>query len=178
MPIVEPEILADGIHDIKTCAEITEQVLTAVMAQLNKQNVLLEGMVLKPNMVMEGAQSGKEATPQEVAFHTVRTLSRTIPPAIPGILFLSGGQSEERASLNLDAINRLAVVKHPWTMSFSYGRALQQSVMLIWDGKDENVDAAQARLIERSKACSEAALGKYQGGFGSDQSTYVANYTY
>lgn len=91
VPIVEPEVLTDGGHDIKKCAEVTEQVLTAVMSQLNRQNVLLEGMVLKPNMVMEGAQSGKEATPQEVAFHTVRTLSRTIPPAIPGILFLSGG---------------------------------------------------------------------------------------
>ena len=108
----------------------------------------------------------------------MRTLSRTIPPAIPGILFLSGGQSEESASINLDAINRLAVVKHPWSMSFSYGRALQSSVMKIWDGKDENVVDAQARLAARAKACSDAALGKYQGGFGSTDSDYVKNYVY
>lgn len=105
VPIVEPEVLSDGVHDIKKCAEISEKVLTIVMSQLNKQHVLLEGMILKPNMVLEGAQSGKEASPQEVGFYTVRTLSRTIPPAIPGITFLSGGQSEERACNNLNAIN-------------------------------------------------------------------------
>lgn len=178
VPIVEPEVLSDGVHDIKKCAEITEKVLNVVMSQLNKQHVLLEGMILKPNMVLEGAQSGKEADPREVGFYTVRTLSRTIPPAIPGITFLSGGQSEERACNNLNAINQLAVVKHPWNMSFSFGRALQSSVLKLWDGKDENKDAAQARLIERSKACSESALGKYTGGAGSTASDYQANYVY
>jgi len=178
VPIVEPEVLSDGVHDIKKCAELTEKVLTIVMSQLNKQHVLLEGMILKPNMVLEGAQSGKEASPQEVGFYTVRTLSRTIPPAIPGITFLSGGQSEERACNNLNAINQLAQVKHPWNMSFSFGRALQSSVLKLWDGKDENKDAAQARLIERSKACSESALGKYTGGAGSTASDYQANYVY
>ena len=178
VPIVEPEILSDGVHDIKKCAEVTEKVLTVVMSQLNKQHVLLEGMLLKPNMILEGAQSGKEASPQEVGFYTVRTLSRTIPPAVPGITFLSGGQSEERACQNLNAINQLAVVKHPWSMSFSYGRALQSSVLKTWAGKDENIEAAQARLVERSKACSESSLGKYEGGAGQTSSDYQANYVY
>lgn len=142
MPIIEPEIISDGDHDITKCAEVSEKVFNAVMHELITQGLLLEGLLLKPNMVTEGASHGKEASPEEVAFYTVRTLSRTITPAIPGITFLSGGQSEERACKNLNAINKLAVVKHPWAMSFSFGRALQSSVLTAWGGKDENFKAA------------------------------------
>jgi len=124
VPIVEPEILTDGTHDIKTCAAISEKVFNAVMNELITQKVLLEGMLLKPNMITSGAQAEVQADPEEVAFFTVRTLGRTIPPAVPGITFLSGGQSEEIAAQNLNAINKLADVKHPWTMTYSFGRAL------------------------------------------------------
>lgn len=178
VPIVEPEILTDGDHDIKTCARISEKVFNAVMNELITQQVLLEGMLLKPNMITSGAQAKEQAGPEEVAFFTVRTLGRTIPPAVPGITFLSGGQSEEKACLNLNAINKLAEVKHPWNMTYSFGRALQSSVMTIWGGKDENWKAAQDRLLDRCGACSSAALGTFEGGSGSTESDYVANYVY
>ena len=135
-------------------------------------------MLLKPNMITSGAQAKEQAGPEEVAFFTVRSLGRTIPPAVPGITFLSGGQSEEKACLNLNAINKLAEVKHPWNMTYSFGRALQSSVMTIWGGKDENWKAAQDRLLDRCGACSSAALGKFEGGSGSTESDYVANYVY
>ena len=178
VPIIEPEILTDGTHDIKECARISEKVFNAVMSELIEQGLLLEGLLLKPNMILPGAECKERACPEEVAFYTVRTLSRTITPAIPGITFLSGGQSEEDASLNLNAINQLAPIKHPWNMSFSYGRALQTTVLDVWKGKPENVEAAQKALYERCKANGEAALGKYEGGSGSTKSDYVANYTY
>lgn len=178
VPIIEPEILTDGTHDIKECARISEKVFNAVMAELIEQGLLLEGLLLKPNMILPGAECKERACPEEVAFYTVRTLSRTITPAVPGITFLSGGQSEEDASLNLNAINQLAPIKHPWNMSFSYGRALQTTVLDVWKGKPENVEAAQKALYERCKANGEAALGKYEGGSGSTKSDYVANYTY
>lgn len=178
VPIIEPEILTDGTHDIKECARVSEIVFNAVMSELIEQGLLLEGLLLKPNMVLPGAQSETTACPEEVAFYTVRTLSRTITPAVPGITFLSGGQSEENASLNLNAINVLAPIKHPWNMSFSYGRALQTTVLNEWKGKPENVQKAQDALFERCKANGEAALGKYKGGTGSTKSDYVANYTY
>lgn len=109
---------------------------------------------------------------------TVRTLSRTIVPALPGITFLSGGQSEESASVNLNAMNKLANVARPWSLTFSYGRALQQSVLKAWLGKSENVAAAQATLLERAKANGAASKGEYAGGSGDTSSTYVANYSY
>lgn len=112
------------------------------MNEIIKQNIMLEGMLLKPNMITSGAQADTQAGPEEVAFFTVRTLGRTIPPAVPGITFLSGGQSEETASLNLNAINKLAEIKHPWNMTFSFGRALQSSVLQAWQGKTENVAEA------------------------------------
>ena len=178
VPIVEPEILTDGTHDIKTCAAISEKVFNAVMNELITQKVLLEGMLLKPNMITSGAQAEVQADPEEVAFFTVRTLGRTIPPAVPGITFLSGGQSEEIAAQNLNAINKLADVKHPWTMTYSFGRALQSSVLTTWAGKEENVETAQKRLLERCIDCSKASLGKFEGGSGSTTSDYVANYKY
>lgn len=178
MPIIEPEVLSDGTHSIEECAQVSEQVFNAVIQQLVEQGLLLEGLLVKPNMCLEGAQTEKEADPEEVAFFTVRTLSRTIPPAIPGITFLSGGQSEERACKNLNAMNNIKDVKHPWALAFSFGRALQSTSLKLWDGKDENAAAAQANLVKIAKACSEASLGEYKGGAGAEEKTYVANYVY
>lgn len=178
VPIVEPEILTDGTHDIKKCARVSEKVFNAVMNECITQRILLEGMLLKPNMITSGAQAEVQAPPEEVAYFTVRTLGRTIPPAVPGISFLSGGQSEEIACQNLSAINKLAEIKHPWAMTYSFGRALQSSVLTTWMGKKENKEDAQKRLYERCQAASQAALGKYEGGQGSTQSDYVANYVY
>ncbi|EEE65995.1 hypothetical protein OsJ_21934 [Oryza sativa Japonica Group] len=170
VPIVEPEILTDGAHDIKTCAAVTERVLAAVYKSLNDHKVLLEGTLLKPNMV------GAEV----IGEYTVAALRRTVPPAVPGIVFLSGGQSEEEASQNLNAMNKLEVLK-PWTLTFSFGRALQQSTIKKWGGKKENVAAAQAAFLARCKANSEATLGKYGGAAGdaaTSESLYVKGYTY
>jgi len=180
VPIVEPEILTDGSHDIAYCAEVTEKVLAAVFKALNDHHVLLEGCLLKPNMVTEGSACAAKASPADVAFYTVRTLSRTVPPSLVGVTFLSGGQSEEAASLNLNAMNAMKS-EHPWVLSFSYGRALQASVLKAWGGKAENLDAAKKALLERAKANGEAQLGKYQGGAGGADaaaSLYVANYRY
>ena len=129
-------------------------------------------------MVTPGAQSGKEAGAEEIAWKTVRTLSRSIVPALPGVVFLSGGQSEESASVNLNAMNALKNIQKPWALTFSYGRALQQSVLKAWAGKAENKEAAQAALLERAQANGAAAKGEYAGGKGDTSSTYVANYTY
>ncbi|KAJ6847868.1 putative fructose-bisphosphate aldolase, cytoplasmic isozyme 1 [Iris pallida] len=179
-PIVEPEILTDGSHDIKTCAAATEKVLAAVYKALNDQHVLLEGTLLKPNMVTPGSDSPKVGA-EVIAEYTVAALRRTVPPAVPGVVFLSGGQSEEDATLNLNAMNKLAVLK-PWTLSFSFGRALQQSTIKKWGGKKENVAAAQAAFLVRCKANSEATFGKYVGGGSADvaasESLYVKGYKY
>ncbi|KNA03849.1 hypothetical protein SOVF_205230 [Spinacia oleracea] len=181
VPIVEPEILTDGNHDIKKCAAVTETVLAAVYKALNDQHVLLEGTLLKPNMVTPGSDSPKVAA-EVIAEHTVTALRRTVPPAVPGIVFLSGGQSEEEATLNLNAMNKLDVLK-PWTLSFSFGRALQKSTLQIWGGKKENVSKAQEVFLARCKANSEATLGKYvAGGSGADgaasESLYEKGYKY
>lgn len=164
VPIVEPEILTDGAHDVAYCAEVSEKVLAAVFKQLNDQKVLLEGALLKPNMVTHGSDCPKKATAEEIAFYTVRTLSRTVPPSLPGVTFLSGGQSEEDASLNLNAMN--VIGPHPWKLSFSYGRALQASVIKAWAGVAGNRAKAQEVLLERAKANSQAQLGTYKGGAG------------
>ncbi|KAL4554672.1 hypothetical protein LXL04_037273 [Taraxacum kok-saghyz] len=149
VPIVEPEILTDGSHDIKKCAYATEMVLAAVYKALNEQHVLLEGTLLKPNMVTPGSDSPKVA-PEVIAEYTVTALRRTVPAAVPGIVFLSGGQSEEQATVNLNAMNKLEVLK-PWTLTFSFGRALQSSTLKTWGGKKENVAAAQAVFLARCK---------------------------
>eukprot|EP01018_Ginkgo_biloba_P025538 Gb_22260 [translate_table: standard] len=179
VPIVEPEILTDGTHDIKKCADVTERVLAAVYKALNDHHVLLEGSLLKPNMVTPGS-NGPKVSPQEIAEYTVRTLQRTVPVAVPGIVFLSGGQSEEEATLNLNAMNQLKLIK-PWTLSFSFGRALQQSTLKTWTGKKENVEAAQKAFLVRCKANSEATLGKYGGGAAAGlatESLHVKDYKY
>jgi len=178
VPIIEPEILQDGEHDIEVCAAVSEKVFSAVMQQLFQQHLLIEGLLLKPNMVTPGSSCPKRAGPEEIAWYTVRTLSRSIVPALPGVVFLSGGQSEEEASLNLNAMNKIDACPRPWRLTFSYGRALQASVLKSWQGKPENVAAAQATLLERATANGNASDGKYAGGGGDTGSLFVANYKY
>ncbi|ESR43530.1 hypothetical protein CICLE_v10012049mg [Citrus x clementina] len=180
VPIVEPEILVDGPHDIKKCADVTERVLAACYKALNDHHVLLEGTLLKPNMVTPGSEAPK-VTPDVIAEHTVRALQRTMPAAVPAVVFLSGGQSEEEATRNLNAMNQLKT-KKPWSLSFSFGRALQQSTLKAWAGKEENVQKAQAAFLVRCKANSEATLGTYKGdaqlGEGAAESLHVKDYKY
>ncbi len=159
VPIVEPEVLIDGHHSMERCAEVTEQVLHAVFNALYLHNVELEHMILKPNMVTPGKESSK-ASPEEVAEHTLRVFRRTVPVAVPSINFLSGGQTPEEATLNLNAINQLRG-NSPWKLSTSYGRALQQPVLHAWNGKAENLKAAEAALLKRAKLNSLARQGKY-----------------
>jgi len=179
VPIVEPEVLMDGEHTIETSAAVTEKVLAAVFKALNDHHVLLEGILLKPNMVLAGT-SGKAAAPEEVAKYTVRTLQRTVPAAVPGIVFLSGGQSEIDATANLNAINQFQG-KKPWTLSFSYGRALQSSVIQTWLGQQSNLEAARKIFLHRARCNGFAVLGKYEGeektGLAA-QDLHVKNYTY
>ncbi|PRQ43797.1 putative fructose-bisphosphate aldolase [Rosa chinensis] len=180
VPIVEPEILVDGPHSIDKCADVTERVLAACYKALNDHHVLLEGTLLKPNMVTPGSDA-KKASPEVIAEYTVRALQRTTPAAVPAVVFLSGGQSEEEATLNLNAMNKLKG-KKPWTLSFSFGRALQASTLKAWSGKKENVKAAQEALLTRAKANSEATLGTYKGdaklGEGAAESLHVKDYKY
>lgn len=179
VPIIEPEILQDGSHSISQCAEASERVFSEVMKAMMDHHLVIEGCLLKPNMVTPGASCPERSSPEEIAWFTVRTLSRTIVPALPGITFLSGGQSEEDASLNLNAMNRATLgICKPWSLTFSYGRALQQSVLKEWGGKSENVKAAQEALKVRAKANSAAQKGEYKGGSGDKASTFVANYSY
>jgi len=132
VPIIEPEILQDGDHTIEVCSEVSERVFSAVMKELFLQHLLIEGLLLKPNMVTPGASCPTRSKPDEIAWYTVRTLSRSIVPALPGVCFLSGGQSEEEASLNLNAMAKLQGIAKPWYLTFSYGRALQTSVLKAW----------------------------------------------
>ncbi|XP_043701257.1 fructose-bisphosphate aldolase, cytoplasmic isozyme-like [Telopea speciosissima] len=162
VPVVEADIqVVEGAHDIDMCADVTERVLAAVYKALNDHHVLLEGSLLKPNMVIPGKKA-KKASPELVAEYTVRALQRTVPPAVPGVMFLSGGMSEEEASLYLNAMNKLEG-KKPWTLSFSFGRGLQHGALMIWKGKKENVEEARACFLKRCKANSEATLGTYKG---------------
>jgi len=180
VPIVEPEVLMDGGHSIEFAAEVTEKVIAACYKKLSDHKVLLEGTLLKPNMVRSGEAAAETAPMSAVAQATVRVLQHTVPVAVPGITFLSGGMSEEEASLALNEMNKLDT-KKPWSLTFSYGRALQQSCLKAWLGKDENIPTAQKVLLERAQANSLANLGKYQGGAGGDAakaSTFVANYSY
>lgn len=178
VPIIEPEILQDGDHSIEVCAEVTERVLSKVMLAMFNQRLLIEGCLLKPNMVTPGQSHPNRATPGEIAMYTVRTLSRTMVPALPGVTFLSGGSSEEDASLYLSAMNKIDGMPRPWALTFSYGRALQTSVLKAWGGKAENVKAAQEALLVSCKRNGDASLGKYEGGTGATASDFVANYKY
>ena len=160
VPIVEPEVLMDGDHDIDRCYKITEWTLKTVFEQLYYARVALEGMVLKPNMVIAGKKSSRQAGVEEVAEKTVRLLKSCVPAAVPGIAFLSGGQSDEDATAHLDAMNRLGPL--PWPLSFSYGRALQHSPQTTWSGKPENVAAAQRAFNHRAMMNGLATLGQWK----------------
>ena len=180
VPIVEPEVLMDGDFSIEVAAAATEKVIAACYKALSDHHVLLEGTLLKPNMVRSGSEAAVAASPQEIALATVRVLQHTVPPAVPGITFLSGGMSEEDASLALNYINQVPGAK-PWSLTFSYGRAMQQSCLRAWMGKDENIPNAMAVLKARGKANSEAQQGKYAGGAGGEAanaSTFVKGYVY
>lgn len=163
VPIIEPEILMDGDHSIETTAAVQEEVLAAVYKNCDMNGVLLEGSLLKPNMVVPGSDFSGSTSPEEIGKYTVRTLERRVPSSVPGIMFLSGGMSEEEASVNLSAMNNVDR-KGPWSLSFSYGRALQQSCLKTWMGKAESVGAAQQALLARARANSLANLGKYTKG--------------
>lgn len=159
VPIVEPEVLMDGGHSIERCEEVTAQTLQRVFAALHGQGVLLEGMLLKPNMVISGTENPRQADVDEVAQATLRCLKRHVPAAVPGIVFLSGGQSDELASAHLNQMNHIGGA--PWTLSFSYGRALQAPALAAWRGAQENIAAAQAAFFLRAKCNGAATLGEY-----------------
>jgi fructose-bisphosphate aldolase class I len=159
VPIVEPEVLMDGDHDIDRCAEVTEFVLEIVYQELYYARVKLEGTVLKPNMIVPGKKCPKRASVAEVAEKTLKVLKNCVPPAVPGIAFLSGGQSDVEATAHLDAMNRIG--NTPWRLSFSYGRALQAAPQKAWSGKAENITAAQAAFSHRAEMNGLASLGKW-----------------
>jgi len=161
VPIVEPEVLMDGDHTIERCFEVTEQVLHAVFNQLYTQGVILEGMILKPNMIVPGLACPTQVSVDEVADATVKCLLRTVPAAVPGIAFLSGGQSSELASARLNAINVRYKSELPWEVSFSFGRAIQQPALDIWLGKETNVPKAQKALYHQATCNLAARRGKY-----------------
>lgn len=159
VPIVEPEVLMDGTHSIERCEEVTSRVLEAVFTELDAHRVLLEGMLLKPNMVIAGMKCAQQASVQQVAEATIRCLTRYVPAAVPGIVFLSGGQSAEDATDHLNAMNMMGL--HPWQVSFSYGRALQAPVLAAWKGLEENLAAAQKTFFKRCQLNGLARDGKY-----------------
>ena len=159
VPIVEPEVLMDGDHDIDACEMVTEWVLKEVYQQLYYASVPLEKTILKPNMVIAGKKAPKQAGRQEVAERTVKVLKRCVPVAVPGIAFLSGGQSDEDATAHLSFMNQLGPL--PWKLSFSYGRALQAAPLKAWAGKPENVAAGQRAFSHRARMNGAATLGKW-----------------
>ncbi|HYN63995.1 MAG TPA: class I fructose-bisphosphate aldolase [Candidatus Limnocylindrales bacterium] len=159
VPIVEPEVLMDGAHGLERCFAVTERVHHAVFDQLGRYGVALEGMLLKPNMAIPGAKASKQASAAEIAQQTVRLFKRTVPAAVPGIVFLSGGQSDEVATANLNEMNKLGPL--PWRLSFSYGRALQHAVQITWKGNAGQVGAAQQAFQHRARLNGAATLGKY-----------------
>jgi fructose-bisphosphate aldolase, class I len=160
VPIVEPEVLMDGDHDIDRCFEVTQRVLNKTFQELRVQRVALEGMILKPNMAIAGKKSPKQASVEEVAEKTVRMLKACVPAAVPGIAFLSGGQSDEDATAHLDAMNRIGGL--PWRLTFSYGRALQAAPQKAWSGKSENVAAGQRAFAHRARMNSLATQGEWK----------------
>jgi fructose-bisphosphate aldolase, class I len=160
VPIVEPEVLMDGDHDIDRCYEVTQRVLNKTFQELRVQRVALEGMILKPNMVISGKKNPKQASVDEVAEKTIRLLKSSVPAAVPGIAFLSGGQSDEDATAHLDAMNRIGGL--PWPLTFSYGRALQAAPQQAWSGKAENMAAGQRAFIHRARMNSLASKGEWK----------------
>jgi len=179
VPIVEPEILMDGTHTLARCAQVTENVLSVVYRALTLHHVFLEGTLLKPNMVTPGYSSEEFKTmkPEQVALATVTVLRRTVPPSVPGVTFLSGGHGEEEASLYLNAINQVPLSK-TWSLTFSFGRALQASCLEAWGGKKENVKLAQEAFLKRAKANSEAQQGKYASSGVTSKDLFQQGYVY
>ncbi|MGI9120998.1 MAG: class I fructose-bisphosphate aldolase [Acidimicrobiales bacterium] len=159
VPIVEPEVLMDGDHSIERCFEVTEATQHVVFSALYEHRVVFEEMVLKPNMIISGKGNARQAGVDEVAERTLRCLRRTVPPAVPGIAFLSGGQGAEMATEHLNAMNRMGA--HPWALTFSYGRALQDPALAAWKGQDANREAGQAALSLRVRANSAATSGSW-----------------
>jgi fructose-bisphosphate aldolase, class I len=159
VPIVEPEVLMDGDHDIDKCFEVTQRVLSKTFQELFVQRVALEGMILKPNMIVPGKKSGKQVSVEEVAEKTTKLLKRCVPAAVPGIAFLSGGQSDEEATAHLNAMNRIGSL--PWPLTFSYGRALQAAPQKAWAGKVENVAAGQRAFTHRARMNALASQGEW-----------------
>lgn len=160
VPVVEPEVLMNGSHDIDRCAEVTEFVLNTVFSELYQSRVVLEGTVLKPNMIISGTKSARQCCVAEVAERTIKVLKRCVPSAVPGIAFLSGGQSEESATAHLDAMNKSG--DFPWRLTFSYGRALQAATQKAWSGRSENVAAAQRAFSHRARMNGLAARGQWK----------------
>ncbi|XP_039170574.1 fructose-bisphosphate aldolase 6, cytosolic-like [Eucalyptus grandis] len=189
VPIVEPEILVDGSHGINKCAEVTERVLVACYKALHDHHVLVEGTLLQTNMVTPGSEAYK-LPPDIIAEYTVLAMLRTVPAVVPAVLFLASGQSEGDAVLNLNAMNKpkskkprkslhttsKRIVKKPWSLSFSFGQAPQQSILKAWDGMEENFPKAQAALLRRCKVNSEAALGTYKGTAQLDEEAVLRTY--
>jgi fructose-bisphosphate aldolase class I len=169
VPVIEPEVLMDGEHTLERCREVTEEVLRNVFIQLNCQRVLLEGMILKPNMVLPGLTCPEQESVDEVADITVKTLLRTVPAAVPGIAFLSGGQSAELASARLNVMNLRFKSQLPWSLSFSFARAIQQPALEIWKGEDANVLAARRALLHRARCNRAARRGEYTAAMERSQ---------
>jgi fructose-bisphosphate aldolase class I len=165
VPIVEPEVLMDGAHSLERCEEVTNAVLDSVFSHLFAARVVLEGMILKPNMVIPGKKCADQATPQRIAEATVRTLKRQVPSAVPGIAFLSGGQSPVDATLHLNLMHAAGPL--PWALTFSYGRALQEDALNAWGGKDSGFAAGQKALAKRAKLNGLAAVGEYSAALES-----------
>jgi fructose-bisphosphate aldolase class I len=168
VPVVEPEVLMDGAHTMKRCCEVTEEVLRTVFAQLYSQRVMLEGLILKPNMVLPGSTCPRQEAVDEVAEATVKCLLRAVPAAVPGIAFLSGGQSGELASARLNAMNVRFKSQLPWALAFSFARAIQQPALEIWHGEEANVPAAQQALKHRAQCNRAARRGEYNAALDTD----------
>jgi fructose-bisphosphate aldolase class I len=164
VPVVEPELLMDGAHTLERCGEVTEELLRTVFDQLSRQGVMLEGVILKPNMVVSGSTCPKQEAVDEVADATVRCLLRSVPAAVPGIAFLSGGQSAELASARLNAMNVRFESRLPWALAFSFARAIQQPALEIWRGQEANILEAQVALRRRAECNRAARRGEYNAG--------------
>ena len=177
VPIVEPEILMDGTHNIRESHDISVKVLSAVYYQLIKHNVDIDCTLLKPNMVRPGVSSNEKVDSIDIAKYTISSFQSVIPVKMPGVVFLSGGMSEVEASRALNAINK-AEGQKPWRLTFSYGRALQASVLEVWKGKPENIKNAQQMLLKRARANGDASMGKYKNELFDDKSLHVQDYVY
>ena len=177
VPIVEPEILMDGSHTIEQCSEITTHVLSNVYYELLRHNVDIDCTLLKPNMVRQGVSCTDKIDWKKLAYYTIKSFQKTIPVSMPGVVFLSGGMSETEASIALNEINKLDTCK-PWRLTFSYGRALQSSVLLAWKGKEENIKSAQEVLLQLAQNNSLASQGKFVGKNEGGKSLHEENYVY